>query len=105
MTAFHLTADFAPRGSQPDAIRKLAGGLSRGERLESAAPPQDGALTRLRVDEDDGAGRRAPRSRRAGAAVDAGRLQLAALLPARQIVGERRHQAHVRTQARQGDGR
>jgi excinuclease ABC subunit B len=35
MTAFHLTADFAPRGSQPDAIRKLAGGLSRGERFQT----------------------------------------------------------------------
>jgi excinuclease ABC subunit B len=35
MTAFKLTADFAPRGSQPDAIRALTGGLSRGERFQT----------------------------------------------------------------------
>ncbi len=35
MTAFHLTADFAPRGSQPDAIRELARGLSRDERFQT----------------------------------------------------------------------
>jgi len=35
MTEFHLKADFKPTGSQPDAIRKLTGGLSRGERYQT----------------------------------------------------------------------
>ncbi|MCK9317081.1 MAG: excinuclease ABC subunit UvrB [Methanoculleus sp.] len=35
MTAFHLKADFKPTGSQPDAIRKLTGGLARGERFQT----------------------------------------------------------------------
>ncbi|KDE55148.1 excinuclease ABC subunit UvrB [Methanoculleus sp. MH98A] len=35
MTAFHLKADFKPTGSQPDAIRKLTDGLSRGERFQA----------------------------------------------------------------------
>ncbi|WP_292520512.1 excinuclease ABC subunit UvrB [Methanoculleus sp.] len=35
MTEFHLKADFKPTGSQPDAIRKLTGGLSRGERFQT----------------------------------------------------------------------
>ncbi|MCK8517491.1 excinuclease ABC subunit UvrB [Methanoculleus sp. 7T] len=35
MTAFHLTADFAPRGSQPEAIKGLVGGLSRDERFQT----------------------------------------------------------------------
>nr|WP_303716113.1 excinuclease ABC subunit UvrB [Methanoculleus marisnigri] len=35
MTAFQLKADFKPTGSQPDAIQKLTGGLSRGERFQT----------------------------------------------------------------------
>jgi len=35
MTAFQLKADFKPTGSQPDAIRKLTGGLARGERYQT----------------------------------------------------------------------
>ncbi len=35
MTAFQLKADFAPRGSQPEAIRQLTAGLSRGERFQT----------------------------------------------------------------------
>jgi excinuclease ABC subunit B len=35
MTEFHLKADFKPTGSQPDAIRKLTNGLSRGERFQT----------------------------------------------------------------------
>ncbi|BBL68325.1 excinuclease ABC subunit UvrB [Methanoculleus chikugoensis] len=35
MTEFHLKADFKPTGSQPDAIRKLSGGLDRGERFQT----------------------------------------------------------------------
>jgi excinuclease ABC subunit B len=35
MTAFHLKADFKPTGSQPDAIKKLSDGLSRGERFQT----------------------------------------------------------------------
>ncbi|MDK2917008.1 MAG: excinuclease subunit [Euryarchaeota archaeon] len=35
MTEFHLKADFKPTGSQPDAIRKLTGGISRGERFQT----------------------------------------------------------------------
>ncbi|MCM2465789.1 excinuclease ABC subunit UvrB [Methanoculleus oceani] len=35
MTEFQLKADFVPTGSQPDAIRKLTGGLSRGERFQT----------------------------------------------------------------------
>lgn len=35
MTEFHLKADFKPTGSQPDAIRKLTDGLSRGERYQT----------------------------------------------------------------------
>jgi len=35
MTAFNLTADFAPRGSQPDAIRDLTEGIAAGERFQT----------------------------------------------------------------------
>ncbi|CCJ36796.1 excinuclease ABC subunit B [Methanoculleus bourgensis MS2] len=35
MTAFYLTADFAPRGSQPDAIRDLTEGIAAGERFQT----------------------------------------------------------------------
>jgi len=35
MTAFNLTSDFAPTGSQPDAIRDLAGGIRAGERFQT----------------------------------------------------------------------
>ena len=35
MTAFYLTADFAPRGSQPDAIRDLTDGIAAGERFQT----------------------------------------------------------------------
>ncbi|KUK99231.1 MAG: UvrABC system protein B, partial [Methanoculleus marisnigri] len=35
MTAFQLKADFKPTGSQPGAIQKLTGGLSRGERFQT----------------------------------------------------------------------
>jgi len=35
MTEFHLKADFKPTGSQPDAIRNLTDGLSRGERYQT----------------------------------------------------------------------
>ncbi|MDD3933496.1 MAG: excinuclease ABC subunit UvrB [Methanoculleus sp.] len=35
MTAFNLTADFKPRGSQPGAIRALADGIARGERFQT----------------------------------------------------------------------
>ncbi|WP_305066744.1 excinuclease ABC subunit UvrB [Methanoculleus sp.] len=35
MTAFQLKADFKPTGSQPDAIRKLTDGLSRGEQYQT----------------------------------------------------------------------
>jgi len=35
MTEFHLKADFKPTGSQPDAIRKLTNGLSRGEQYQT----------------------------------------------------------------------
>ncbi|WP_214020788.1 excinuclease ABC subunit UvrB [Methanoculleus sp.] len=35
MTAFQLKADFVPTGSQPDAIRKLTDGISRGERFQT----------------------------------------------------------------------
>ena len=35
MTAFNLTSDFAPTGSQPDAIRDLAGGIGAGERFQT----------------------------------------------------------------------
>ncbi|MDK2916998.1 MAG: excinuclease subunit, partial [Euryarchaeota archaeon] len=35
MTEFHLKADFKPTGSQPDAIKKLTDGLSRGERYQT----------------------------------------------------------------------
>ncbi|MEN6513384.1 excinuclease ABC subunit UvrB [Methanoculleus sp.] len=35
MTAFNLTADFKPRGSQPGAIRELTAGISRGERFQT----------------------------------------------------------------------
>ncbi|WP_332449399.1 excinuclease ABC subunit UvrB [Methanoculleus sp.] len=35
MMEFHLTSDFSPTGSQPDAIRKLTDGLSRGERFQT----------------------------------------------------------------------
>ena len=35
MRSFNLTADFAPTGSQPDAIRDLAGGIHAGERFQT----------------------------------------------------------------------
>ncbi len=35
MTAFNLTSDFAPTGSQPDAIRDLVGGIGAGERFQT----------------------------------------------------------------------
>lgn len=35
MTAFNLTADFVPTGSQPAAIRDLVNGLSAGERFQT----------------------------------------------------------------------
>ena len=35
MTDFQLTSEFSPTGSQPDAIRKLTDGLSRGERFQT----------------------------------------------------------------------
>ncbi|MDK2974378.1 MAG: excinuclease subunit [Methanofollis sp.] len=35
MTGFNLRADFKPKGSQPEAIRKLADGLSAGERFQT----------------------------------------------------------------------
>jgi excinuclease ABC subunit B len=35
MTEFHLKADFKPTGSQPGAIRDLAGGIGRGERFQT----------------------------------------------------------------------
>ena len=35
MTAFNLTADFAPTGSQPDAIRDLVRGIDDGERFQT----------------------------------------------------------------------
>jgi len=35
MTAFKLTADFVPKGSQPGAIRELTGGIARGERFQT----------------------------------------------------------------------
>ena len=35
MRSFNLTSDFAPTGSQPDAIRDLAGGIHAGERFQT----------------------------------------------------------------------
>ncbi len=35
MTGFQLTADFAPTGSQPEAIRKLTAGIESGERFQT----------------------------------------------------------------------
>ena len=35
MRSFNLTSDFAPTGSQPDAIRDLAGGIRAGERFQT----------------------------------------------------------------------
>lgn len=35
MTGFELVADFSPRGSQPDAIESLVGGLDAGQRFQT----------------------------------------------------------------------
>ncbi len=35
MSEFHLVSDFAPKGSQPDAIESLISGLARGDRFQT----------------------------------------------------------------------